>query len=721
MSTGIPADEVPVLLRFLHEMGTVMWHDDEGLRDVVILDPVKYFVEPVTRLICKHSARDGTGHEHDSSTHHERWHDLCQDYDQRKWLDLVQKGVLYESILHILLDDTGRELMLTRLMLKIGLIVTFPQRGDDEVKYLVPALLPEADLANESDLTIAAPFSTCYIIFTIWSSIMQQECLTSENLQRDCFLPSGLFPRLVGKAAQLRNQSVRYRPTQHLFAQSAVLYYGSQRFKLTLLEKKNAIRLDVEGLHPVGVLNRLHNQITSIVTDCFRSLRFFVVLEYEGEGRSDSVFVNMQAVKEACADVTLKAGESRSIRVGGVNVSSSRLEVLYRPWVRKRELLEVYHAFFSYRWGRDSEFVTQCNDKLLEETIGSQHSAVEVFQDERRLQTGTDFLEGFEDALVVSLVVIPVMSRFALDRMIAHDPTKVDYTLLEWILACQCWCINRGVNFKHPSVRVERVLPILFEDIGPILVRMSDVVPTATWRKAEEALHKRNLTAAFGSCTVKALIQDHLMKLLWCDCSCRDVNFEPARTQLAAAVDTCTSAVHGILNELNVDQYSSERIQPQVAGGSMLPTPTTAIAAAATSAKSDEPTSSGNLAWGILTDRNRHQDPEALAGLLARLGIVNESSLMACDREIITQMANLMKEVSRKEFLKSVKDVQKAWDLLHTEGFIKDKEGLATFLENECITTAEDLAEVEDETLQQLSGHLKGLSVKKFKFAMKLV
>jgi hypothetical protein len=46
-STGIPAEDVPSLLRFLHEMGIIMWHKDEGLRDVVILDLIKYFMEPV--------------------------------------------------------------------------------------------------------------------------------------------------------------------------------------------------------------------------------------------------------------------------------------------------------------------------------------------------------------------------------------------------------------------------------------------------------------------------------------------------------------------------------------------------------------------------------------------------------------------------------------------------------------------------------------------------
>jgi hypothetical protein len=41
---------------------------------------------------------------------------------------------------------------------------------------------------------------------------------------------------------------------------------------------------------------------------------------------------------------------------------------------------------------------------MMEVTIGAKHRAVEVFQDVRRLQSGTNFLE----ALITSLVVVPM-------------------------------------------------------------------------------------------------------------------------------------------------------------------------------------------------------------------------------------------------------------------------------------------------------------------------
>jgi hypothetical protein len=35
-------------------MGMLLWINDEKLKDIVILDPIKYFVDPATMIICKH-------------------------------------------------------------------------------------------------------------------------------------------------------------------------------------------------------------------------------------------------------------------------------------------------------------------------------------------------------------------------------------------------------------------------------------------------------------------------------------------------------------------------------------------------------------------------------------------------------------------------------------------------------------------------------------------
>jgi hypothetical protein len=56
VANGIPEPELPLLLQFLEEIGVTLWRDGgdgSNLRNTIILNPTRYFVEPVTRIICR--------------------------------------------------------------------------------------------------------------------------------------------------------------------------------------------------------------------------------------------------------------------------------------------------------------------------------------------------------------------------------------------------------------------------------------------------------------------------------------------------------------------------------------------------------------------------------------------------------------------------------------------------------------------------------------------
>jgi hypothetical protein len=306
--------------------------------------------------------------------------------------------------------------------------------------------------------------------------------------------------------------------------------------------------------------------------------------------------------------------------------------------------------------------------------------------------------------------------------MVIHDPTKEDFTLMEWILACQCFYINRIAGFKHHMVRVQRVLPILFEDIMPIVNKMSDVEPAVSWSKAEEALLNRGLAVAFPRCTVKALIQDHLMKLLYLSEEKFNVEgepFEPNRVNLNAAVSVCTSAVCNILNELNVDQYhQTAAVSPLSPVAAMPTTPT----ATDTLMSPELQSSSLDAAWTILTDCSQHVDPDLLAAHLKEVGVKNPSNLMKCSRSAIDSIAVMLRPVPKEEFLPAVKKAwaEDAWAILNQDNQVKSKEVLAAVLRDEGIDNAKDLAEADQEILTQIMQCLKTTAMKKFKNAMRL-
>jgi hypothetical protein len=49
----VSADRVREFVEFLRDMGVLIWYDEPGLREIIILDPVTYFVKPVIRVICQ--------------------------------------------------------------------------------------------------------------------------------------------------------------------------------------------------------------------------------------------------------------------------------------------------------------------------------------------------------------------------------------------------------------------------------------------------------------------------------------------------------------------------------------------------------------------------------------------------------------------------------------------------------------------------------------------
>jgi GTPase SAR1 family protein len=238
---GVAADAVEALLIFLHEMGIVMWHSDESLRDVVILDPIAYFVAPATTIICKHmsSASDGTRHVVDA-------HKLCNKAHYESWMRMVHSGVANRDILLQLLSDCGDQAnVVLRLMVKFGLLVpldplshgvnnehsasdnaelahsteecTSTVRTQQELspscEYLVPALLPASPSTPNHTMEVTSHTSACskheamfYLVFTCARDLSSDETGDGSTVVglRDCaakgFLPRGLFERLLCKA-----------------------------------------------------------------------------------------------------------------------------------------------------------------------------------------------------------------------------------------------------------------------------------------------------------------------------------------------------------------------------------------------------------------------------------------------------------------------------------------------------------------------------------------
>ena len=117
IANGVEKDAISIFLYFLNELGLVLWLDDEGLRDVVILDIISFFVEPATRILFKPS---------DSTIHHRNIQEVCEKERAMEWDEMTQRGLVSRQLMEFLLSHkvvASNIPIIKHMMLKYGLIL----------------------------------------------------------------------------------------------------------------------------------------------------------------------------------------------------------------------------------------------------------------------------------------------------------------------------------------------------------------------------------------------------------------------------------------------------------------------------------------------------------------------------------------------------------------------------------------------------------------------
>ena len=142
-------------------MNILLWLDEDQLRDVVIFDPISYFVSPATIIISKL-----TPTKDDSTTHETEIHRQTRLLHREEYLEMTSKGIVADVLLpQLLIQYNDRIPKIVRLMVKYGLLVpivsmmtsTSSSKGKESVdihstilpyvnEYIAPALLPDVDL-----------------------------------------------------------------------------------------------------------------------------------------------------------------------------------------------------------------------------------------------------------------------------------------------------------------------------------------------------------------------------------------------------------------------------------------------------------------------------------------------------------------------------------------------------------------------------------------------
>ena len=572
IANGVEEDAVHVFLTFLNEMGVVLWLDEEGLRDVVILDIITFFVEPVTLIICNHISKPS-----DSTVHHRKIQEVCRKNMAMEWDEMTQRGLVNQSLMEFLLSHKVKPTnipIIINMMLKYGLIVKLDHGQDinskghlapawpSPVYYLVPALLPRHPTNFEDDVwEIITKFNSCYFFFTT-DQFCSSNWYNFTILQKEGFLPWGLMERLIAKAverSQLTNLA-NMNDITRLYQNYATISYGRQQFRLVCIPEINCIRLNVEGEHPLPVYNRICEQIDACVKECMGSLQFITALRYvtASEAENQLTLLNLVSVREVdVKDTELIVKDHPSVTLQYVTSH-------FAPWLINSDIINLssYDVFISHRWLReDDEVVDQLYDSFLGQVVGSEKRAVKVFYDKVWLKGARQCQKTFGKSLINSTILVPMLTTDSLQKMLSHNPEEEDNVLIEWMLALECMQdpIHSKIRGIYPLMfggrREDGSRGFLFSE--KIISKLPDIIPKASMIAVRSILNENaiNIGTQFDCLTVRSVVLE-LTKYLgsdgWISDTCK-------------IISTAVSDIIIMLEVVDDDSYHSiVNLEPEV-------------------------------------------------------------------------------------------------------------------------------------------------------------
>jgi GTPase SAR1 family protein len=666
VSCKIAKDEVPTLLTFFHEMGILMWHDEDTLRDTIVFDPIECFVKPATLIVCKHVPNQSDGVHHSTKLHEE-----ARKLFPVEFSEMTQYGIVAESILVALLKEySGSYQHVKQLMIKYGLLVPLffstvevsemqgvnsSQTGNNEELYLAPSLLPESN--DFHHLVNTANHNSFSFIFATAKYLKQKSAITLLDCHKLGFLPSGLFENLISKAigwSMITSNYVSRDNLYHCFKNRAELAFGNQRFLMKADYHHNLITVTLlEGNNPLAVHDRLKDLIHAVIQESFKSLNFISALQYscqeEPEKKDDpnclSSLITLNQLRHL-----MEQKSSLLLRISERNCTLAFADAmqLYGPWLTDFIPPSDYDIFFSYRWGRyDSSFTQGLFDRLSLHSVDPSMRRIRIFIDTKRLQTGKDFQINLVEALSKSLLFVPIVSADALQRMVVLKSTDEDNLLLEWICGLEL-VKHRQSKVKGSSSRVMKIMPIFFgsrtdethsknlfqEDI---ISRLPTVQPIACLKIAKHLLSQVGvkMSSETSRATVKEIVVKVTKYLFLCAWESRNTH---QLTSLAA---------NKIVADLN-DCMRAEQ-EPQA---SIQKTPSDDSNVDNKILSSARATVDYQVAWDLLRNPARSTDFSTLSELLESNGVLsaNDLAFISDDPELFENVVKLLKNIPQRQF-----------------------------------------------------------------------
>ena len=455
MSTTQAVDD---MLSMFHECSVLMWHNVDGLRHIVILSPIVFFVAHATNLLRQHTgtASDATQHKLPESIVNKIQSDtlLRSDFKQ-----MISTGIVTRRLLDVLLFEAEEPQVVMQLMITYAFLVPLVREegdvdGDNTLrKYLVPALLPEGtnEVADQVD-------GHRFVVFFSVTDAISDDCLRHSDMRDKGFLPGGLFPRLIAKLLVWSQETTTAR-TWSCDKDSMTLFFGNQRFCVTHRPDINAIEVSMFDHHtPLAIHARLKNILDVLKAECFQSLNISTFVEHRGDTPMQGAVRPSSGIRWL---IPLTAIRKRTVFLGGGSqgvrkLTETEVDKWFKSWYVRTGAsdVELYDVFLSYRWHWFMSFLTaKLADMLTQFTTGDNPPRpILTFLDIHSLEMGLNFQTAFVDCLVRSRLMVAFVSWAALARMMTLDTTTgkettiftmEDNVLIEWLCALRLLHLKR--------------------------------------------------------------------------------------------------------------------------------------------------------------------------------------------------------------------------------------------------------------------------------------
>jgi GTPase SAR1 family protein len=366
---SLSSNEIAEMLTFFYEMGILIWINQEKLRDIVILDPIEYFVKPATMIICKHIAtKDDPYH----TVHCENVHKACREEWPEEWFQMLEFGLVSERLAKRLLASVCNDMnhidKVLFLMERYGLLSLLLPITQNQLctgVFFVPSVAPDDPdnycFTEEYSLLLSGlnlKRARClngfesvvfHFGFSVSPKLLRSPLLSANDLAVGGFLPNGIFARFIGrlfgaivnKFSDVSLRDFLDRNNFIAFKDMVKLQYKSRVVKITNLLQYNMIRIEVQENHDtsakkgeiLGIHDSLCEILQPLISECGMSLAVVTLLPVHLSDFLKHPMLPLSELFSIIADTKHSIDYDSLDRTQSFNCSVTEVKTLYKEWL----------------------------------------------------------------------------------------------------------------------------------------------------------------------------------------------------------------------------------------------------------------------------------------------------------------------------------------------------------------------------------------------------